>query len=238
LLALFADRPIAAHAAAAEGGLFEFLRSINHVGKATWYLIAIAVLLVAAMAWRRRTGSTLDARLLGWSIAALLFVALCIALPGLIGDLVKFVGGRPRPRVLGQSDYLDLAPLGFDSDYHSFPSGHATTLFGLAFAIGFLVPRLRWMLLALAAVGAATRLLVNAHYASDIVAGAALAGATSYALRAWLADRRIVFVRRADGSIRARPAGRVLFRRMARRRRPAHLGPRPARPVSAEGRRT
>jgi membrane-associated phospholipid phosphatase len=234
LLALFADRPIAAYAAAADGPLFDLLRSITHVGRAQWWLVAIAVALVALAAWRRWTGSARDAALLSWAMAGLLFIAAAIAIPGLIGDVVKFVGGRPRPRALGDAAFFDFAPFGFDSDYHSFPSGHATTLFGLAFAVGFLLPRLRWLLLLLAAVIASARLFVNAHYASDLVAGGALAALVAYGLRAWLADRRLVFVRRADGSIRPRPAGRLLCGRIARLSRP----PRPARRGSAESRKT
>lgn len=221
LLVLFADRPIAAFAAAAEGPLFDLLRSITHVGRAQWWLAGIAVGLAAFAVWRWRTASARDAALSSWAMAALLFVAAAIAVPGLIGDIVKFATGRPRPRAPGGPGFFDFAPFGFESDYHSFPSGHATTLFGLAFALGLLLPRLRWPLLLLAAVIAGARLFVKAHYASDLVAGAALAGFAAHGLRAWLANRRLVFVRRADGSIRPRPAGRLLWRRIARKwRRP------------------
>ncbi len=216
VLILFGDRPIAAAAAGLKGPLAEFLRSITHIGKAQWYLIAIGIALLPLAIWRRQTRSARDAALLAWAIAALLFLAACVALPGLIADLVKFLGGRPRPHMLDDWPYFDFAPFGLDSDFHSFPSGHATTLFGLAFAVALFLPRLRWVLLPLAALLSASRMLVNAHYASDLVASAGLAGLTTYALRGWLARRRLVFTRRADGSIAPRVAARLLRRRIAR----------------------
>ena len=45
-------------------------------------------------------------------------------------------------------------PFAFDSDYASFPSGHATNIFALATVIGILWPRGRVLLYTIAAVAA------------------------------------------------------------------------------------
>jgi membrane-associated phospholipid phosphatase len=76
-----------------------------------------------------------------------------------------------------------------DSRYHSFPSGHATAAFALAGALVLAVPS-RWALWLLVAAGvSASRLLLNAHFLSDVVAGAILGW--------WAARLGSVLVRRA-----------------------------------------
>jgi membrane-associated phospholipid phosphatase len=54
------------------------------------------------------------------------------------------------------------------------PSGHTTTAFALAFSLSFLYPRLRPLWFAYALVLAASRVMVDAHYLSDVCAGALL----------------------------------------------------------------
>ena len=56
----------------------------------------------------------------------------------------------------------------------SFPSGHAMTAFAVAGAVALLAPRLRWPVLALAAVIAFSRVYLGVHFWIDVLAGAVL----------------------------------------------------------------
>jgi membrane-associated phospholipid phosphatase len=56
----------------------------------------------------------------------------------------------------------------------SFPSGHAMTAFATAGAIAVLAPRLRWPMVACAAVIAFSRVYLGVHFWLDVLAGAAL----------------------------------------------------------------
>lgn len=76
---------------------------------------------------------------------------------------------------------------------YSFPSGHATTAFAAAAAVGLLHPRLRWPLLALAAVVGFSRVYLAVHWGLDVVAGAALGTAIGVGCAA--GARRIVRLR-------------------------------------------
>jgi len=56
----------------------------------------------------------------------------------------------------------------------SFPSGHAMTAFATAGAVAVLAPRLRWPMVAVAAVIAFSRVYLGLHFWFDVLAGAAL----------------------------------------------------------------
>ena len=56
-----------------------------------------------------------------------------------------------------------------------FPSAHAATAVGLAIALGVLYPRGRWLFIAFAFLAGLQRIEAQAHFASDVLAGAAVA---------------------------------------------------------------
>ena len=98
---------------------------------------------------------------------------------GLIADCVKLCVDRGRPYS------LDLSTTTFTSTFHgwlpllpnpaseqSFPSGHATTIAGLAVAFALLYPRGRWMFGLVAAAVMAQRVVVHAHFPTDVMVGA------------------------------------------------------------------
>ncbi|MBK8976623.1 MAG: phosphatase PAP2 family protein [Planctomycetes bacterium] len=74
---------------------------------------------------------------------------------GLLCNLVKVLVGRVRP----------------DGDPYSWPSGHATTAFALAFALSYGRPRAPWGVWVFAVVLAASRVFLERHWPADVVAG-------------------------------------------------------------------
>ena len=81
------------------------------------------------------------------------------------------------------------------SSLASFPSGHSATAFAMAVALGFLMPRLRPPLVVLAVAIALSRIVVQAHFASDIVAGGALGIGAARVVAGWLAGYDFAFTR-------------------------------------------
>jgi hypothetical protein len=91
--------------------------------------------------------------------------------PGLIGTSVKYAVGRVRPNTATST--FDFKPF---SNNQSFPSGHASQAFAVATAIAENYPA--WWVQTLCYGGAGlvgyARIEQNAHYTSDVVAGALL----------------------------------------------------------------
>jgi undecaprenyl-diphosphatase len=97
-----------------------------------------------------------------------------MALTGMLGvglyKALKHVFVRERPFITHSSISLAAAPL----DRYSFPSGH--TLHAVSFtwqAVAYF-PELAWVLVPLASVIAASRVVLGLHYPTDVLAGAAI----------------------------------------------------------------
>lgn len=107
--------------------------------------------------------------------------AFCMALgSGLVADGMKLLVERTRPRAfdLGQpiwESFTGFLPgLVGGSAGQSFPSAHAATAAGWALALGWLYPRGRWTFVFLAFLVLCQRVESNAHFLSDVLAGAAV----------------------------------------------------------------
>jgi undecaprenyl-diphosphatase len=197
LLIAFADRPVNAWVAGLDGPFIDSLRAITQIGNSRWYLFGLPVVIAVSMWLRRRAGGLaalrLDAVAGG---AAYLFAA--VAVSGIATNVIKLPLGRARPKIWDESGVFGLSPFSLDHDFQGFPSGHATTLFALAAALGCLAPRLRWPLYGLAALLSFSRVAVNAHYPSDLVGGAMVGIAAALLLRHLLARHGLLFPEEAQ----------------------------------------
>ena len=172
-LILLVDRPLAHYCKQHANAVHDAIATVSTLGEAAWYLVpSLLVFLIARFIARRP------------AIAArALFVFLGVALAGLAADVLKVFVGRPRPWVLFRGGAYDFWPLQLNADYQSFPSGHAACVAAAAFALAVVAPRYRVQFLLAALLLALTRVVIVAHYLSDVVAGAALAWLVVVALR-------------------------------------------------------
>ena len=112
-----------------------------------------------------------------------LFIFFNILISGIAVQIFKHILGRPRPPMFHLYNMSSLDFFQFDSKWHSFPSGHTATIFAFIFCLIFLFPRIKNILITIAVVIASTRVIVGAHYVSDIFGGALVAYITSILLR-------------------------------------------------------
>lgn len=106
------------------------------------------------------------------------------------GELVKAAFGRARPNASADAERFAWGKPLRHSEVYSFPSGHATAVFAAASALSEELtqsaPRaariIDPMLYTLAGVVGVSRVYGEAHWASDVVAGAALGTFTSRAV--------------------------------------------------------
>ena len=102
------------------------------------------------------------------------------AVSGLLVQVVKYLVGRPRPRLWAEG--INHWGPTLDSGFNSFPSGHTATSMAVALVLAFHFPRLGPVFLAGAAFVAASRVLGGSHFPTDILGGMALGLAIGWAV--------------------------------------------------------
>jgi len=202
---LIADGALAEAAKRLPRPVHEVFAFLTDFGKSGWFLWPTGVLL-AAIAMLASPALAPLARLVLAAVAVRVgFLFAAIAVPGLLVSVIKRVIGRARPFVGQEADPFLYQPLVWRADHASLPSGHATTAFAAAIAVGLLWPRLRVPMLVYALVIAASRVALDAHFTSDVIAGAFAGTIGALLVRNWFAARRLGFVVGADGAARALP---------------------------------
>ena len=122
-----------------------------------------------------------------------LFIFLNILLSGIVTQILKHAIGRPRPVLFNGFEQKSLSIISFDSKWHSFPSGHTATIFAFIFCMVLLFPKIKNILITVAIIIASTRVIVGAHFISDIFGGALVAYLSSIFISKNLASKNILF---------------------------------------------
>jgi membrane-associated phospholipid phosphatase len=184
------------------GIVVDIFNQITDFGTSGWFLwpTGLMVLLIAAVA------APALGRIANLTLIAVMvrveFIFFAVAVPGLFFTILKRLIGRARPSELGPFHYV---PFSWRSDYASLPSGHSTTAFSAAIAIGTLFPRARPALWIYAVTIALSRVVIAAHFPSDVIAGALVGGFGAVLVRNYFAVRGLVFGIGPDGRIRPWP---------------------------------
>jgi membrane-associated phospholipid phosphatase len=97
-----------------------------------------------------------------------------LAVASVILHATKIVLGRRRPRDELELNLYGFRPFAFNLSSDSFPSGHALTIFCVAVILSAALPTLTALWFALAIYLALTRALLNSHFLSDVLVGAAI----------------------------------------------------------------
>ncbi len=121
------------------------------------------------------------------------FLFIAIALPSLLDTIVKRLIGRARPYIEPHGNPFFYKPFSWSPDYASMPSGHATTATAAAIAIGALWPRSRFVMWAYALIIVFTRVVINVHHPSDVMAGGLVGVIGALMVRRRFAARGLVF---------------------------------------------
>ncbi|MFK4823883.1 phosphatase PAP2 family protein [Paenochrobactrum sp. BZR 588] len=119
----------------------------------------------------------------------LFFAIICSSMPV---TLIKYLVGRARPHLIEQVGPEYFAPLTGSYLYLSFPSGHAMMAgILIVFSLKFL-PLLSWVTVPLCFLLTFSRVIVAAHYPTDILAGFTIGVVVSLWLYNFLKLRNII----------------------------------------------
>jgi membrane-associated phospholipid phosphatase len=179
-------------------GVNAFFDEITDYGKSGWFLWPLGLLFLALAAL-----PPVLPRIAQLVLAAIMvrvgFLFVAIGLPSLFVTIIKRMIGRARPMATGHVDPFAFSPFIWRSDYAGLPSGHSTTAFAVLVAFSTLWPRARTMFLIYAVLIAMSRVVVTAHYTTDVLMGALVGTVGALMVRRWFALRRLGFSIGPDG---------------------------------------
>ncbi|MCB1744188.1 MAG: phosphatase PAP2 family protein [Gammaproteobacteria bacterium] len=185
----FLDRPVALWMNAQIGAAWlPLVHAVTDIGRAEIYL-ALAVLVLLWSALTRHAGRAVA--LADWLASYAWLMLISLATSGLVVNLVKPLLGRLRPRYLLEQGRYGLQPFNPDMGMNSFPSGHSQTIWAVCTTLVLMLLELRrhaidrtqatltvivcnlliGLLIGLASAVALSRVLLNAHFLSDVVCG-------------------------------------------------------------------
>ncbi len=211
-IGLFLDERTARAAMRLDPRFIQYFGAVSQAGKSHW-LFALSLLAVVLGLFRRE-------KLLGprrraaWGLFASrgFYVFAVLAFSGIAVQIVKHVVGRARPYLIDLDGPFHFDFFSLKAVEASFPSGHTTTVFAVLAALTLLWPRLGPAFLIVALPVAASRIVLGAHYPSDVFAGACLGLASALVVARIFARRRIAFTL-APGALLPRPRGRKMARK-------------------------
>jgi membrane-associated phospholipid phosphatase len=202
---ILVDAPAVTAAQRAPSWLIEIFDHVTEFGKSIWFLVPSALVLAMIALLATPALPRMSRGVLAALAVRLGFLFFAIGLPGLVFTVGKRLVGRARPFVEGSANPLIYRPLGWNVEYASLPSGHAIDAFAAAMAIGALWPRARFVLWTYAVLIAVSRVVLRAHFPSDVMVGAVVGVIGALLVRDWYAARGLAFVLCADGTVRPWP---------------------------------
>jgi undecaprenyl-diphosphatase len=203
-LAWTLDAPASRGAGRLPHWIIGFFDDITDFGKSGWFLWPLGLLFLA-LAALPPVLTPFSQRVLAVVMVRVGFLFTAIAVPGLFVTIVKRIIGRARPNVGGSLDPFLFSPFKWTAAYAGMPSGHATTAFAVLVAFGTLWPRARTVLLVYALLIAISRVVVIAHYPTDVFVGAVVGVAGAMMVRRYFALRRLGFSIGPGGEIHQLP---------------------------------
>lgn len=171
LAAIVFDTAIGKAALIAHPVILVIATTMTRFGEADWCLVISFIVALKGSALAR-LGETARQRCFGAFVSIIgIHAFLSIALSGLAANLLKRAFGRARPGQFGLDGAFHFTPFASNSQFESFPSGHATTMGAVLMIAILLLPRYRLGLVVLALWFGMSRVVVGAHYPSDVISG-------------------------------------------------------------------
>ena len=192
----------------ATGAWRSFLKTLTGYGEGVEILVVSAAILILASAL---TPEGLPRRIRAGLVEIGFAAAFCfgsVAGSGIAASLIKNAFGRARPEHLSGANVFELHPFAFSAKFAAFPSGHSTTAGASAMVLALLFPALRRPILVAGGLVAASRILLDAHFPADVVAGFGFGMAFTLAAAHGLARRNLVFRQTAEGRLEPKAADR------------------------------
>ena len=155
--------------------LKDFFKQITILGDSKWYFL-LSIFSILLFYFVKKNNYYINKKNIieAYSnFAIFLFFSLIIS--GILTQLIKHIVGRPRPNHSLLDGSFEFNFFNLNSEFHSFPSGHSSTIFIVALVIALFLPKLKYFFILLALIVASSRIVVGAHFLTDVLGGITVA---------------------------------------------------------------
>ncbi len=179
MAAVVLDLPVGAYRAQWPPEVLLWANRLTDIGKSGWILVPTGMVVVVCYAIDWQAYTSRGRLFFAKAMSASAYIFLSVGVSGLISAILKRVIGRARPMHFEEEGAFAFNSFS-DYSFASFPSGHSTTAGAFFAAIAIFFPSLRLPALLLGIWLGFTRVLVGAHYPSDVIAGLAFGAWFAY----------------------------------------------------------
>ena len=109
--------------------LKNFFTKVTELGNSLWYFLI--TLLMFTVSFVGRIGKAIPLRLCAFLRNLSIFSIVYLSFVGVATQILKHMVGRPRPNYVDFERSFDFNFFSTDASFHSFPSGHSSTIFAV-----------------------------------------------------------------------------------------------------------
>jgi len=170
--------------------LYSFFRILTLLGDALSYFVILPFIVIVCQAASCLIRSESGIKTMKLGRNAGLYLLLSLSISGVILNLIKPIVGRLRPEFLFEHGLYGVMPFNLEFDANSFPSGHAQVIWAMAIGLTLIHRRYDALYILIAILVSFSRIIVQAHYLSDVVMGAYIGTVTAILVKRMLFDAR------------------------------------------------
>ena len=123
--------------------LKQFFVQITDLGNSIWYFAVSILIIFLGFFVRGKNKFSNYKNLIDLIISFGIFLFTSLVVSGFLAQVLKHLVGRPRPNYTSFDHNVGFDFLNLSSEFHSFPSGHASTIFVVALIAAFFLPKLK-----------------------------------------------------------------------------------------------